>query len=549
MSARSGRPRQSTVSYEEVESDVDMSDGEREELAVAAREEGERYLGYNTRSGCYKMRQGALLLLRLLERTREVAVAVATKKAKGKKSEKNVITLEPFLSVPLDIFVEVCSHLASKDLINLSLSSKSFRNLLKSPAGRGIWAVKRREDGHPLIPGLSEFASASFLSGTTCLADLQVVSDELEVLQVLDDARPASLGNGTRSRPTTNVAVELEVFRFVEERKTWAEKQYKESQAIKKFIEQREQEEIEYRQAGYERERLHLHSLRDQLEARLKPIMLGFGWSDQKFQDVHRDVQWQIWAGFLKQLSGGVIEDEYWISIEDKVVAEYEERFTLREENLAQVATNARRQVLRPYYNQLAHQIEDPVPDFSDFLSFPSVTSFWKDPSSTVDQQSFNAARTSILKDFERHREPPQGVQDDTRLKWNFFARFGGSCSQSFHRLVFLRTPCEIHMRKLVEDMSNPSLVRFLRHILDTAGLDEESTFDEVQRAGLRFRWAENKRAGKGTASLTWTEIGSAYLPQGGRTSNRPLPTLTLVTGNTPKPEFEDEQDLMEDEA
>ncbi|KAK4699509.1 hypothetical protein P7C70_g6751, partial [Phenoliferia sp. Uapishka_3] len=447
MSARSGRPRQSTVSYEEVESDVDMSDGEREELAAVARE---------------------------------------------------------------------------KD-----------------------WYLK---------------------------IDLQEASDELEILQVLDESKPLPTGVGTKSRPAAKVAVELEVDRFVKERQTWAEKQYQDSRAIHNFIKQRQLEESARLHAENAILRQTQKTLFEQLEARIKPVMLGLGWSDQKctqifklvcsqlknardyrYQDIHREVRYELWKSFFAKLTGGTIEDEYWTSIENKIVVVYEEGFVSYSYRTAEEATETRRLLLKPYYNQLSHRIENPIPGFYDFTSFPSVTSFWSEPSSTIDQQSFDIATPSILQEFEDHRKEFRIKVCRTILAANgtssadldvaaaeasadssFFGRFTSTMqahrfSSEFGSYPHAIPPPSEYRTRDVECLSNPSLVRFLRHVLDTAGLQEQTTFEEVQAAGLEFNWKEYAGSGTETAELTWNRIAYKYLSGGGRTSKRALPTLTLV--------------------
>ncbi|KAK4700585.1 proteasomal ATPase-associated factor 1, partial [Phenoliferia sp. Uapishka_3] len=65
-------------------------------------------------------------------------------KGKGKKGG-----LERLLTLPLELFYEVCSHLESPDLVRLSLLSRNIRDLLVSPSSQHIWTSARRAIGLP----------------------------------------------------------------------------------------------------------------------------------------------------------------------------------------------------------------------------------------------------------------------------------------------------------------------------------------------------------------------------------------------------------------
>ncbi|KAL8279261.1 hypothetical protein RQP46_008298 [Phenoliferia psychrophenolica] len=74
--------------------------------------------------------------------------ATKSKSAKSKPSTK-VGKLQAFQAVPFDVFAEICQHLNSKDLINLSLSSKNIRANLVGQAAVPLWRNARRSVGLP----------------------------------------------------------------------------------------------------------------------------------------------------------------------------------------------------------------------------------------------------------------------------------------------------------------------------------------------------------------------------------------------------------------
>ncbi|KAL8293635.1 hypothetical protein RQP46_000336 [Phenoliferia psychrophenolica] len=74
--------------------------------------------------------------------------ATKSKSAKSKTSTK-VGKLQAFQAVPFDVFAEICQHLNSKDLINLSLSSKNIRANLVGQAAVPLWRNARRSVGLP----------------------------------------------------------------------------------------------------------------------------------------------------------------------------------------------------------------------------------------------------------------------------------------------------------------------------------------------------------------------------------------------------------------
>ncbi|ORY84741.1 hypothetical protein BCR35DRAFT_303100 [Leucosporidium creatinivorum] len=136
MAGSRRKSAKSTVSYQEVDSDIDMQDEDKE-----------------------------------LEASRAPRASKKARKT-GKKAKGNgtgSFSLEIFLNMPLDLLAETCAHLDPRDLVKLARTSKLFRSLLLSRSSRSIWASARRAAGLPDIEDLSEINYALWLYGTTCM--------------------------------------------------------------------------------------------------------------------------------------------------------------------------------------------------------------------------------------------------------------------------------------------------------------------------------------------------------------------------------------------
>ncbi|KAF8878930.1 hypothetical protein BD779DRAFT_1171151 [Infundibulicybe gibba] len=87
----------------------------------------------------------------------------ATAKALGKRTSKR---LDLLFSMPLDIIFEVASHLAPRDLIALSKTSRVLCRTLCSPNASSLWKAARNAAGAPdCSPGFSEPQWASLMFG------------------------------------------------------------------------------------------------------------------------------------------------------------------------------------------------------------------------------------------------------------------------------------------------------------------------------------------------------------------------------------------------
>ncbi|GJE93535.1 F-box protein [Phanerochaete sordida] len=77
--------------------------------------------------------------------------------------------LARLLEMPVDVWLEIVSHLTLQELLHLSWTSRRFRTLLMSREQRHLWAAARRNMGLPELPcGMSELRVAAALFGTAC---------------------------------------------------------------------------------------------------------------------------------------------------------------------------------------------------------------------------------------------------------------------------------------------------------------------------------------------------------------------------------------------
>ncbi|KAI0711003.1 hypothetical protein C8Q76DRAFT_624131 [Earliella scabrosa] len=75
-------------------------------------------------------------------------------------------------NMPLDIFLEIASHLHPMDLLNMSRSSKRFRDILTTKHHRDVWTNSfELVEGLPPCPNdMSGPFYAALLFDTTCFA-------------------------------------------------------------------------------------------------------------------------------------------------------------------------------------------------------------------------------------------------------------------------------------------------------------------------------------------------------------------------------------------
>ncbi|KAI0089531.1 hypothetical protein BDY19DRAFT_942726 [Irpex rosettiformis] len=74
------------------------------------------------------------------------------------------------LDMPLDVILEICVHLQTKDMLNLSRLSKAFRALFTNKSTRYIWRAARHNTPHlpPRPQDLNELAYANLLFDPSC---------------------------------------------------------------------------------------------------------------------------------------------------------------------------------------------------------------------------------------------------------------------------------------------------------------------------------------------------------------------------------------------
>ncbi|KAI0768923.1 hypothetical protein BC629DRAFT_805936 [Irpex lacteus] len=93
-----------------------------------------------------------------------------TRKASGRPTKRRRGKLRQMLDMPLDVVMEICSHLFPKDLLNLARTSKSLRTFFMSRSSQHMWkAACSSVPGLPSCPpDLSEPAYVNLLFDTHC---------------------------------------------------------------------------------------------------------------------------------------------------------------------------------------------------------------------------------------------------------------------------------------------------------------------------------------------------------------------------------------------
>ncbi|KAI0768936.1 hypothetical protein BC629DRAFT_1535598 [Irpex lacteus] len=98
----------------------------------------------------------------------------STKKPSGRPTKRVVrgrrAALQQIMSMPMDVFYEICLHLQPKDLLSLARSSKELRSLFMSRKTLFLWkAARLNMPGMPSCPeDMSEPAYASLMFDTHC---------------------------------------------------------------------------------------------------------------------------------------------------------------------------------------------------------------------------------------------------------------------------------------------------------------------------------------------------------------------------------------------
>ncbi|ORY84733.1 hypothetical protein BCR35DRAFT_351827 [Leucosporidium creatinivorum] len=429
----------SAISYQEVDSDIDMQDEDRQVEA----------------SKVHTARKKA----------RKTGKKVKQEVEKNKESDAP--SLEIFLGAPLDILGEICSHLDPKDLVKLARTSKLFRSLLLSRSSRSIWLAARRAANLPPLEGLNEINYALLLNGTTYMecgsdhhsvqrdfilrtrhckpcrkllltpsdtikrlglhpkatacvpatklgprrswrkiyyvtSDLMEVNVTLNELQEDDDIAQDAwmsrrLATGTRTRKPKGTATESP--------------ESAEGDLIDETLQSNRRAEIlqerRDREAKWQSLKIELE-IAEWLEDDI----------DWYFDHIYRLTHWYSYGGvryppLARPLASFPSNDpEGWTDIKEQVEVQREADNTERRANMArhqaEQRKNQRASILRPYYNKMCiHQIGDNLttfPRFEPFKSFASVKPFWEEEDSTVDDDSWEEALEAIEQEVEAYR-------------------------------------------------------------------------------------------------------------------------------------------------
>ncbi|KDQ08355.1 hypothetical protein BOTBODRAFT_569584 [Botryobasidium botryosum FD-172 SS1] len=119
------------------------------------------------------------------KKRRKTVYGVVESSAAGPKSSKRTRRargrLSTFLAnMPVDVLLEIMTHLTPKDLLNLSRTTKAFRNILLRPFSAGVWRASFSQvRGLPKCPeDLCEPQYANYMFGDTCDSCGDPVSNE-----------------------------------------------------------------------------------------------------------------------------------------------------------------------------------------------------------------------------------------------------------------------------------------------------------------------------------------------------------------------------------
>ncbi|GAA5947258.1 hypothetical protein JCM3765_001594 [Sporobolomyces pararoseus] len=162
MSTRSKRKQETKVSYAEVESDVDMDE---EEKKVTHEKMKERVVGVDEGEG-YDATAGSSS--KKVKKSRDRLAP--SPPPESTTPEPITYSSKLLLSLPFDLFAEVCSHLKGKELLRLAKVNKSLRKILLSRSARSIWSGLRRSEKFKLPENMTELEFALFNYANNCQA-------------------------------------------------------------------------------------------------------------------------------------------------------------------------------------------------------------------------------------------------------------------------------------------------------------------------------------------------------------------------------------------
>ncbi|KAH7316389.1 hypothetical protein B0J17DRAFT_351532 [Rhizoctonia solani] len=103
-------------------------------------------------------------------------------KSRKRRSRKEQIkSLDRFVDIPMEIFTQIVSYLFPKDIITLSRSNKSLRNLLMRRSSRHIWinAMKNVEGLPPCPSDITEPRYLSLLFARDCMGCGRLIGGKL----------------------------------------------------------------------------------------------------------------------------------------------------------------------------------------------------------------------------------------------------------------------------------------------------------------------------------------------------------------------------------
>lgn len=103
------------------------------------------------------------------------------KSRKRKSRRERIKNLDGFVDIPMDIFTQIVSYLFPKDIISLSRSNKSLRNLLMRRSSRHIWtsAMKNVEGLPPCPSDMTEPSYLALLFARDCMGCGRLIGGRL----------------------------------------------------------------------------------------------------------------------------------------------------------------------------------------------------------------------------------------------------------------------------------------------------------------------------------------------------------------------------------
>ncbi|GAA5892757.1 uncharacterized protein JCM6883_007462 [Sporobolomyces salmoneus] len=445
--------RKKKINYAEVASDVDWDEEERELDKIKA---SEQLNSKENKSKKVGDTFGTTSRGKSKKRRRTTARELDRESTAAEELDEPTYDSKLLLDLPFDLLVEVCSHVEGEDLLSLAKVNTVLRNILLSRGARSIWSSLRRKLGFPLPDGLSELDFAlleyseacqtcekdvrdqicnTFLRTRQCqqclkaytisskglfkawpslhrsavqcvryhdlgsnwrgkqlphkylISDLETVDQVLKELEDDDENAISRLqsvrvkGSSTRPRRSSanEEAIEAnQVENFVREKQEWVKNEQNTSEQIvvNRFI-----------------------------DSRLIPAFLAL----RIVESLKSDHQWaddeaeylKRWGVFDRTAPKGTVEEDpaAWTECRSLIRKILDDRIA---EKLKGDALNARRSLLRPYYDELElekHQW-DLFPTYYAFMELNLIKPLWEPEDAVINDEIWTGLRPEVLEEI-----------------------------------------------------------------------------------------------------------------------------------------------------